>query len=96
MTEMSSLDMTYLSAGVTSPEAQLWAAVLHLALLDAAPYAEMSGNYTYEQRHHGRQALNWVLSEHCMIGSFRWVCDLLKLDRMEIRGYLMVDRSRIW
>lgn len=96
MKPASSVNLIYLSDGVTSPEVQLWAAVMQLAILDAAPYARKEEEYTYEQVRHGRQALNWIMSEHCMVGSFRWVCDLLKLDRIEIRDRIGVDRSKTW
>jgi len=78
------------------PELQLWAAVLHLAILDAHPYIIKGVETTYEQRRHGGIALNWLMSNHCRRGSFVWVCDLLGVDKGQIRGKIGMKEDKVW
>ena len=85
-----------LNGEVKPPEVHLWASVLHLAILDATPYMSGTLYLTYDQCRHGKTALNWLRSEHNNQGSFRWVCDILKLDRSKVRCQIGLKDYKIW
>ena len=79
------------------PEVQMWCCVLQLAVLDAEPWITNNPNKTYEQRYYGKFAMMWLMSESRHPGSFRWICDLLGVDRRKIRRNIgITNDSGIW
>ena len=95
MNRQSSIELEFYIED-SRPEVKLWAAVLHLAILDATPYILGLSETTYEQRRHGTTALNWLMSDHCRRGSFTWVCDLIGVDKHQVRLNLGVDTDKSW
>lgn len=77
---------------LTTPERQLWAAVLLRAIKDIA------GLNTYlppvVRTCVQRSAKTWIESPVCGPGSFLWICDRLGLDAEAVRRQVLKAPSR--
>ena len=96
MKAASSIELEFYEEDSSPPEVKLWAAVLHLAILDATPYILGLSETTYEQRRHGVAALNWLSSNFCRHGSFVWVCDLIGVDCQQVRLNIGMNTDKSW
>lgn len=94
MTELPEIELE--GDVVKSPELQLWASVLHLAILDSEPILKSLPYMTFDQSRYGEVAIAWLSSENMYPGGFRWVCYLLGLDRKRIRRMIGINNERVW
>lgn len=80
-----------------SPEMQMWCSVLQLAIADAEPWIKGWSSKTYEQRFYGKFAMMWIMSESTRLGGFRWICEMLELDRFKVREMIgLGENDGIW
>lgn len=64
------------------PYKNLWANVLWQAVLDAVRFAHATRPTPLAYR---RDALDWFAAEASGVGSFVWVCELMRLDPGRVR-----------